>query len=420
MPNTGAIYSGAVIAMLAATPAHSQSSQSDTAIVRFGAFEVDHEFDAGLVAAGGESHGEYSGLFVDADLRLRAESITDAGVRWGAVVRLRAQADHGRDGFDGRAGSCLATGPGSDCHDPGRRSLVTGRYNSVETGGSDRVQAAAEDAYGYVRFGWGEIRAGRTEGAAALEQPLPPSAFRLVHAGGGPIDPTGLEAGLARNTLSGFSPRILVRSERVLGLRAALSYTGQSEGCGVDFCVHETTAATVTPPAGAPVTVQMLGNTLNSVFEAGVSFDHTFRDAGRIELGAGLLLAEPDRAMPGARDFRAWSISGRWTIENWSAGVSHLEAHQTAGQGYRATAAALSLDRGDWRFAAEGTLSSDDFLHEDVRLLQVGASRLVGDHALIGAGLRTIHSDGALSAAGGRIQVRRSATAFFVELGVRY
>ncbi|MEE2565357.1 porin [Hyphobacterium marinum] len=420
MPNAGAIYSGAVIAMLAATPAHSQSDNSTTNSARLGAFELESDFDAGLVAAAGDSFGRFSGLFADLDARIQAEAITDAGVRWGAVVRLRAQADHGRNGFDGQAGSCLATGPGSDCHGFGARSLATGRYNSVETGSPDRIQAAAEAAYGYVRFGWGEIRAGRTQGAAALDQPLPPSAFRLVNAGGGPIDPTGLEAGLARNSLSGFSTRVLVRSERVLGLRAALSYTGQSEGCGVDYCVHETTDGTVTPPVGAPVPVRLQGNTLNSVIEAGVSFDHTFRDAGRVELGAGLLLAEPDRAAPGSDDVRSWSVSGRWTFEDWSAGFSHLDVRQTAGQAYQATAAAISLDRGDWRFAAEGALSSDDFLHEESRLVQIGASRLVGDHALIGAGVRTIDTDGALSTAGGRVQVRRSATSFFVELGVRY
>lgn len=422
MATKGAIFSGALIAALAATPATGQTpttSLSDDVLMA-GPFRLQPELDAGLVFAAGDSFGEYSGIFGDLDIRLRAEAITGDGMRWGTSLRLRTQADHGRDGFEGSAGTCLAAGPSSDCLDqaPQARSLATGRYNSIDLGQPDRVQAALEEAYVFVRTGWFEVRAGRTPGAAALDQPRPPSASRLVTAGGGPIDPTGLESGLAFNRLTGISTRLLIRSERILGVSLAVSHTGQTEGCGVDYCVHETVAGTLAGPAGGAALLQ--GNTLNRASEAGLTFDHTFREAGRIELGAGLLLAEPDRARAGEGDLTAWSLAGRWTRGGWSAGVSHLDSSTGRGQGYEATALALSHDRGDWRLAAEGAISSDDFLHEDSRLIQIGISLLVGDHALLGAGLRTIETDGALSTPAGRIQRRREATSLFVELGVRY
>ena len=409
MRTTEILFSALLLSALAATPstATTQSSSIDT----FGPFRIEAGADLSLAAGAGDTDPVSDGLLVDLDTFLDAEAITDSGLRWGARFRLRAQRDHGRSGFADRAGDCaLAT---SACPVSGTillRSLATGRYVSAPRPDEDG-RVALESAHVFVRGGWGEVRAGLGPGAASVEALPGVSAMRTLRLDGGALDPGGHAAIRTANTASGFSPRLLVQSQRIVGLRVTASFAPDADACGVDTC-NAAREAVVLP--GTTLTA-LSSSRLENAAELAVSFDHTFARKTRIEAALSVLHADPaDPAHAG--DHTAWQVGVRVERDSMLFGLSLLDAGD-----YAAMSAGAALDRGQWRFGVEAGLSDDSLIHESQRAVQFAASRLIGDHALVGFAIR--HEDtrfSRLDASGQRRVDTRDGVSVLLEAGLRY
>lgn len=395
--------------VLAATPspAAAVTFQNNT----IGPFEIDSGLDLTLAAAAGDTDAVNDGLLADLDAFLDAEAITDEGLRWGARFRLRAQRDSGRSGFADSVGDCTDAAAG--CPVSGtvlQRSLATGRYVSAARP-DEPGRIALESAHAFVRGGWGELRAGMTPGAASMETIPAVTAMRSLALDGGRLDPAGHAAIRTANDATGFAPRIAVQSQRVVGFRLSASFAPEAGGCGTDVCVRDRQAVSV---AGTPVAA-LAGNGLDNTAEIALSFDHTFAGETRVEAALSVVSADPsDPAAPSG--YTAVQTGLRIERGDWLAGAALLDA-----ESYTAVSAGLARDFGPWRLGFEAGASDDSLTHESQRAVQVGLSRLVGDHGLVGAALRREETSFALPGAPGqRRSTSRDDLSLMIEAGVRY
>ncbi|WP_420434825.1 porin [Hyphobacterium sp.] len=362
----GAIIFSALSVALAAAPAHSlqddwpESGPLSTVEFRFSA-------DAALVFAAADYGGS---TLADLDLGFEWEGISDNGWRWGADIGLQAQADSPRDGFANQAANAA----------PPRRSLATGRYTGGAPEGGGEAFAASRASL-FLRTGWGELRAGLTPGAAALETVPMPTGSAFLRLDGGPLATPYGAAIRTLNAASGLGPTLVYTTPRIVGLSASASFTPQTRYCGIDFC---TPGASAAGPASAR---------LDSVFEGALSFDHTFDSVGRVRLGANIAFADP--ASPAfSQDYAAYGLQARWSQNGWNAGLSALWSDNAVSGGrYSAVMTALRYDFGDWSVGAEWARAEDDFLGEDQTATQFTISRLVGDAHSVAFGLHDIETD---------------------------
>ena len=305
--------------------------------------------------------------------------------RYGSQIELGVRRDPARAGLSRSVPG--AAGPG------GAFSGLPADPARIEA-----TRAGLETAAVFLKGPWGEVRAGRGQGAAALEAAALPGAFRLMRADDARADLSGLAAARTRDTLSGRAAKLTVRSARLFGLRASASYTPDADDCSLDTC-----------PEGAV--------SADGVLEAGVSFDHAFAEAGRWSVSLGASRGEADPApglAPGrADDPHALSARLAWSRGDLSLGAGWLRSNDGLDDGrYEAWSASAALERGDWLFAAEASRAEAAPASIEVSAVQIGASRLLPGGAIAGLGWTRLDEKGP---GGGR------DTAFlFVEAGLRF
>ena len=408
MRTLSAISIAAVSAALAAPPAIPQFQGFDA---DFSAVETEFSAAVDLVAAVGDEVDET--LLGDVDLRLDIETITDDGLRWGAVIGFRAQQDGGRRALGARTGDCPAGA--ADCASLGgiaARGLTGGFYTE---GAQEDIgpRAGLETGYLYARSGLGELRLGYGPGAAALDGEAAESAFRLTRADGALVDPTGLAGARTLNAASGFAPKLFLRSaafgqtSTIGTVRAAFSWTPEAEGCGVDVCIHE-------PTPGGPIAPQ-----LGAVYELAAEYEIS-RGLNVFTLNFGAARGDV-ASLAGADDLEANNASLSWRREAWAGRLAWLRSNNGVLDGdYEAFSASLSYELGDWPTAFEAARYSDDFAHVDGTGFQLGASRLLGEAWILGGGLRYDERESpALTGLGRRSESDEAASAF-LELGWRF
>jgi len=316
-------------ACLICAPARAEPVSRDV-----GLWTLSAEADADISLAVPDSNGAGRGALFDIALRGEAERFFQSGLRAGFEAGLRLQRDFGRSGLglDGPAKGVF-TGPAFDPDDP------AGTRGDLETAGV------------FLRGGWGEIRAGRGDGAAAREAARPLLPFRLSRVDDAPTDLSGRNFISTRNTLTSRAAKLSVRSQRFFGVRAGASYTPEPEACGVDACTPD-------------------GATLEHGVEAAISFEHVFRG--------------PDLRVD------AWARSARLNLSRggWSVGAAGLVSNDGADGGdYTALSAYAAREIGDWLAALEAGRAQSDLTGEESRAVQIGASRLLGERWIAGAGL---------------------------------
>ncbi|MEE2526993.1 hypothetical protein V0U79_11485 [Hyphobacterium sp. HN65] len=363
---SGAIIFSALSVVLAAAPAHSFQNNSDFSEA-FAAVEFRFSADAALVFAAGDYGGS---TLADLDMRFEWEGISDNGWRWGAELGLHAQADSAREGFANQAGLTV----------PPQRSLTTGRYNGGVPETRQRAVAASQAAL-FLKTSWGDWRAGLTPGAAAAETVPMPTGSAYVRLDGGPLSPSYGAAIRTLNAASGLGPSLIYTSPRIVGLRASVSFTPETAYCAIDFCRSNETLP------------QLASSHLENLFEAGLSFDHTFIEAGRVRLGVNLVRAEP-RSVRFAEDYQAVGLQARWSREDWHAGISALWSDNAVSNGgYEAVMAAVRRDAGLWSVGLEWAQASDDLLMETQDAYQLTVSRLVGEDFSVAFGLHEVDTE---------------------------
>ncbi|QNL20040.1 hypothetical protein HXX25_12305 [Hyphobacterium sp. CCMP332] len=390
---SGAIIFSALSAVLAAAPAHSFQNSDDISY-RLAAIDLSLRTDAALVFASGSYGGN---VLADLDARIEWEAISDNGWRWGLEAGLHAQSDIARDGFANAAGPVL-TSP--------RRSLATGRYRggAAETG---RKAIAAERFNIFLKAGWGEWRLGLTPGAAQVEAINLPTGSAFVRLDGGPLGLGRQVMTRTANTGAGFGPSIVYSTPRIIGLRASASFAPQARYCAVDICL----SAAIAGGAGSA--------SLENVFEAGVSFDHTFATAGQIEAALNFVTADP-LSVAFSDAYSAVGAELRWSRDGLSIGASGLWSdNAVSGGDYQALTLAARYDRGDWSYGAEWAASEDDYLQESETAAQLTLSRLVGDQFTVTFGLHSTERDFAIPTVQGIVNNTENGTGAFFEVTFR-
>jgi len=356
-----AACSAAVLCALAPPAAHGADLP--------GGLQARAEADVDLVLAP-DSAAARSGPYGALSLRWRADAVRASGLRWGIDVAADAVTGDGRRGLARPLSDCPACPEAPD----GRAlaGLVTG-LSGPAGGAPSKGEAGLSEAAVWVQSGFVRLRAGVAEGAAGQERPDLPGALRTLRADGGLIDPTGLALVDTGLSLAGPAPGVSIQSRRLIGLRATASYTPESGWRSVG-------RARAAGPDLAQIDVR-------DVWALGASFDRRSPQTGvrwRAYAGAETgRAAGPDAAL--MRD--PWVVSARVARSEGdvSLGLAWLKTNDgLPGADYEAVSASASLERGDWLFSAEAGAARAGLARRDGRTVQLSASRLVGDHAVIG------------------------------------
>ncbi len=394
--------------MLSAPPTFSQDSSNA---------ETSLQIDAGLVFALNEA--DHADVLADLEARFEWETITRQGRRYGFVLAGRAERDPNRIAWGGSAGAC--PDGVADCAGDGSGNVLRGATSGLyaaPTGTADLLRGELIQAFGYVHMGYGEIRLGYGDGAARLDAVAPPTAFRLSRAETGRVDLSELSASRSYNYASGQAPKIILRSislgqARSIGsFRGSLSFTPEAGGCGVDYCDH------------ASGTNGVLAAEIDNVIEAGAFYE---LHRGETELSFSFGYASggytPGQSAPAPtifRDLEVWDAGIHVQRGAWSGGARWLSSNNATGGDYEVLSASVARESGDWLYAVEWSKFGDNTVHADGQTIQVGGSKLVGDHWLAGIGLQHSERQDAVTTPLGRRAVEHDSTTIFLEIGWRY
>ena len=390
----------------------------------------DETWDAGKaeVTAGGSAAavgvldvaaGDVAGVF-ELEGHLDVSWVSEAGLEYGVGLQLRVQKDRFRQGFGGHAGDCP---PGAaDCLM--RPAVVVGALNRFFRGAAGRffgagggddtgVHGQLEDAYIFIRGGYGELILGREEGAAALLAARVPGDLELARIDGAPADLTGLAGVKTKNDASGFAAKVVALTPRVLGFQAGISYAPETTVCGVDYCARELDLAGGVRPAEPE---------LDHVVEAALSFEHRFDSGFGLEASATAAFGSEDTGLAIYRDYEAYSAALVLSYGRFSVGASGLSSNNAVASSgaYEAVAASAAYAFGDWTLAGGYGASRDVAAHVDAETYQASLGHRLSEAVSLSAGVqRAIREEPFITGLGRRAD-RRAATAIFAELALDF
>lgn len=297
---------------------------------------------------------------VDLDAYGDAAHTITGGFEFGFAGRLRWQLDNRRrEANGGRAGDCpaaLALCPGIE--DGGIRRPLRSPVSGLVTGGPVEEldsRLAVEQAYGFVSNPWGEIRFGLVAGAAAGEvDPSAPAldAFGVADA---ELDLAGLNTIRTRNDITGFAPKLVVKTQRVLGLALEVSYTPRVFGSGVDWQAPRNRE-------GGPASPE-----LEHAFEARASFElNVFALKPRAFVS--FTRAEDRSGLVAFGNYLALAAGAALAFSGWEAGAAGLLSNNSVSSasftdgrsGYRSVRGYVASGVGRLRWMAEAATARDD------------------------------------------------------------
>ena len=350
----------------------------------------------------------------DTYLGVDADYITEHGLLFSFNLELRAQKDHGRLGFGGRAGTCP---PGAeDC----ASGFYAGHLRSVAgyTGGffgaapreHSKYRGSLESAYVFMQTPYGSFSAGREKGAAQKFSTYIPSMFVLTKAADAPTDYTGLAGVKVKNDTSGFAEKFSYISPRLLGLQWGISYTPRVQVCGVDFCIRSSSPLSYQTP---------LTPGLKNIVETGLSFDHTLQNGLRIELMMNYAHGKKNLPVKGFHDFTAAGAGASLQYKGFTLGASFLDSNNGWSRSgkYQAYDFGLAYERGKWGVSFEYGGSSDSLAHIDTKAAQAGISFRFLDRFSLGGGIQHLFRNEPKITPEGRRGKDKEATVVFIEGG---
>ena len=105
----------------------------------------------------------------------------------------------------------------------------------------------------------------------------------------------------------------------------------------------------------------------------------------------------------------------------WSTGLATLISNDgVEGGQYTSWAGSIAREHGEWLTALEWGWAQSDLAGAEGQTFQLGSSRLVGDHGLIGAGIRYSEQDVAFNLVGGSYRDIQAGLSLFLETGLRF
>lgn len=197
------------------------------------------------------------------------------------------------------------------------------------------------------------------------------------------MDPTGLALVDTSLDIAGPAPGLLLQSRRLIGLRASVSYTPAAGWRSVGQA----------RPAGPGV----IRAEARDIWALGVSFDRRSPQSG-VRWRASAAGETGRAAGPQAALMRdPWTMSARVarSAGDVSVGMAWLKTNDgLSDAAYEAFSALASLERGDWLFSLEAGSARAGLARRDGRTFQLAASRVVGEHGVIGLSLSAADQTG--------------------------
>ncbi len=352
-------------------------------------------------------------------LELEASAITDGGMEYGVNLELREDYDRYRRGFGGRVGDCPPVL--AECNGTSVMGVPTGlrghtsQFYSTGPSNATETQVALESAHLFLRTAYGDITAGRDDGAAYLFSLGAPSLM-IVNASNSAVDYTGLDSVKTVNDASGFSEKITYTTPRLLGdkigvgVQLGASYAFNARACGVDYCVRKNSkdeSGTLAPD-------------LVDVMEVGLSLDRKFDNGLKVEATATYATAKNEIELAGFDDLQAWNTGLEVTLGDWTAGGSYLQSNNALSDGdYIAYDAGIT-----WKPSAYGFTAS--YGHAEDKNVDLKSDQFVFgvmrefERFSLGTGVQYIERTTPLATGNVISSQKEKATAVFIEGGFKF
>jgi len=352
-------------------------------------------------------------------IELEASAITNGGMEYGVNLELREDYDRYRRGFGGRVGDCP---PGIvGCSGTNVNGVATGlrghtsQFYASGPSNATETQVALESAHIFLRTAYGDITAGRDDGAAYLFS-LGAPTLMMVNASNSPVDYTGLDNVKTVNDASGFAEKITYTSPRLLGdqigfgVQMGVSYAPDARACGVDYCVRNNSS----DESGT------LAPDLKDVMEVGLAIDRKFDNGLKVEATANYATAKNEIALVGFDDLQAWNTGLEVTLGDWTAGGSYLQSNNALSNGdYTAWDAGLTWKPSAYGFTASYGHANDKNVNLKSDQFVFGVIREF-DKFTLGTGVQYIERTTPLATGNIVSSQKEKATALFVEGGFKF
>ncbi|WP_026942835.1 porin [Hellea balneolensis] len=352
-------------------------------------------------------------------LELEASAITDGGMEYGVNLELREDYDRYRRGFGGRVGDCP---PGvAGCNGTLVAGVPTGlrghtsQFYSSGPSNATETQVALESAHLFLRTAYGDVTAGRDDGAAYLFSLGAPSLM-IVNASNSAVDYTGLDSVKTVNDASGFSEKITYTTPRLLGdkigvgVQLGASYAFNARACGVDYCVRKNSkdeSGTLAPD-------------LKDVMEVGLSLDRKFDNGLKVEATATYATAKNEIVLAGFDDLQAWNTGLEISLGDWTAGGSYLQSNNALSDGdYTAYDAGITWKPSAYGFTASYGHANDKNVDLKSDQFVFGVMREFERFSL-GTGVQYIERTTPLATGNIISSQKEKATAVFIEGGFKF
>ena len=288
-------FGGAFLAGAALSPlAYAQSAPIE--------FESDLEAVTVLAAFHDTKPGTDSeDILYEISLDNRIEKVLENGVQIGGRLTLRGQRDHpSRPGFLGDFG-------------PGNGPALTGAYSGfsqAEMPADTGARGQLEAAYLEIEGGYGEVRLGRDRGVSARFFEGAPNVLSHASIANAYLDPDGIKVVRTNHDLTGPSAKISYATPRILGLRAAASFTPDPDAAGLDRNIRDS------------------GVEMSNAAEFALNLSRRLPSSGvRLETALAWSTAEVDSPANAARDrVSTFSAGGNLEFDRFEIGGSWLKS----------------------------------------------------------------------------------------------
>lgn len=298
----------------------------------------------------------------------------DNGMTLGFVGELRFQNDNkNRQGFS----TPISFG---DEFEP--TNQLVGNVSSPTTGiglSNERIKngpyGSIEQAFAYLKSGWGEVSVGRDIGAASRLDARAPKILQYGSLNSPRLNVTSSSIVRSRNDVTGPSAKITYMTPRIIGLRLGGSYTPKANSRGIDFGSHRDVESARSA-------------NLENVLEAGLSYSHFFRHSDvKMRLGLTGIMAQTQSINSLFNDYSAIGIGAEFEKNQWSVGIRHLESNNALAEengDYSALEAGILKEIDKWTFGAEYGAATDNLLNLEGENWAVGFSRDLNNNVNLG------------------------------------
>ena len=324
-------------------------------------------------------------------LSIETERYFENGVSIGFVGEIRGQVDNKeKQGFAGIISF------------PNYESSVFEELRSPSTGivvseadVKHGPYGSLEQAFVYLKTGWGEISLGRDIGAASRLDARAPIVMDFASLNSSRLNVISSSIVRSRNDVTGPNAKISYVTPRIVGLRAGFSYTPETKSRGIDFNV------------GTGI-LQIENANLENVFETGLSFSHLFRKKDlRLRLGLTGTLADTNNPRIGLSEYKAFGLGAEFEKGNWKLGGRYLNSNNAIDRNngkYTALELGITRDIFDWAVGLEYGTASDKMLDIQGENISFGVSHNINEYTKIGFSLvsaDTKHIDQTINGKGG-------------------